>query len=34
LALRVGLAPIDLKLVTAALLLLALVLPRLRPKAA
>ncbi len=30
LALRVGLAPIDLKLVTAALLLLALVLPRLR----
>lgn len=32
LALRVGLAPVDLKLITAALLLLALVLPRLRPK--
>lgn len=30
LALRVGLAPVDLKLITAALLLLALVLPRLR----
>jgi putative tryptophan/tyrosine transport system permease protein len=29
-ALRVGLAPVDLKLITAALLLLALVLPRLR----
>jgi putative tryptophan/tyrosine transport system permease protein len=34
LALRVGLAPTDLKLITAALLLLALVLPRLRVKAA
>jgi putative ABC transport system permease protein len=34
LALRVGLAPVDLKLITAALLLLALVLPRLRAKAA
>jgi putative tryptophan/tyrosine transport system permease protein len=34
LALRVGLAPMDLKLITAALLLLALVLPRLRAKAA
>jgi putative ABC transport system permease protein len=33
LALRVGLAPTDLKLITAALLLLALVLPRLRAKA-
>jgi putative ABC transport system permease protein len=30
LALRVGLAPVDLKFITAALLLLALVLPRLR----
>jgi putative tryptophan/tyrosine transport system permease protein len=34
LALRLGLAPVDLKLITAALLLLALVLPRLRAKAA
>jgi putative ABC transport system permease protein len=34
LALRVGLAPVDLKLITAALLLLALALPRLRPKPA
>lgn len=34
LALRVGMDPIDLKLITAALLLLALVLPRLRPKPA
>ena len=34
LALRVGLAPVDLKLITAALLLLALVLPRLRAKPA
>jgi putative ABC transport system permease protein len=34
LALRVGLAPTDLKLITAGLLLLALVLPRLRAKAA
>jgi putative ABC transport system permease protein len=34
LALRVGLAPVDLKLVTAALLLAALVLPRLRAKPA
>jgi putative ABC transport system permease protein len=34
LALRVGLAPVDLKLITAALLLAALVLPRLRAKAA
>ena len=34
LALRVGLTPTDLKLITAALLLLALVLPRLRPKSA
>ena len=33
LALRVGLAPVDLKLITAALLLLALVLPRLRARA-
>ena len=33
-ALRVGLAPVDLKLITAALLLLALVVPRLRPKPA
>jgi putative ABC transport system permease protein len=32
LALRVGLEPVDLKLITAALLLFALVLPRLRPK--
>jgi putative tryptophan/tyrosine transport system permease protein len=34
LALRVGMAPVDLKLITAALLLLALALPRLRPKPA
>jgi putative ABC transport system permease protein len=34
LALRVGLAPVDLKLITAALLLLALVLPRLRGRPA
>ncbi len=34
LALRIGLAPVDLKLITAALLLLALALPRLRPKPA
>lgn len=34
LALRVGLAPVDLKLITAVLLLLALVLPRLRAKPA
>jgi putative ABC transport system permease protein len=34
LALRVGLEPVDLKLITAALLLLALALPRLRPKPA
>lgn len=34
LALRVGMDPIDLKLVTATLLLLALVIPRLRPKPA
>jgi len=34
LALRVGLAPVDLKLITAALLLLALALPRLRAKPA
>ncbi len=34
LALRVGLSPVDLKLVTAALLLLALALPRLRAKPA
>jgi putative ABC transport system permease protein len=34
LALRVGLAPVDLKLITAALLLAALVLPRLRAKPA
>jgi putative ABC transport system permease protein len=34
LALRVGLAPTDLKLITAVLLLLALVLPRLRAKTA
>ena len=34
LALRVGLAPVDLKLITAALLLLVLVLPRLRAKPA
>jgi putative tryptophan/tyrosine transport system permease protein len=34
LALRVGLAPTDLKLITAVLLLLALVLPRLRTKPA
>jgi putative ABC transport system permease protein len=33
-ALRVGLAPVDLKLITAGLLLLALALPRLRPKPA
>ena len=33
LALRVGLAPVDLKLITAALLLLALALPRLRAEA-
>jgi putative tryptophan/tyrosine transport system permease protein len=32
LALRVGLAPVDLKLITAALLLLALVVPRLRTR--
>jgi putative ABC transport system permease protein len=32
LALRVGLAPVDLKLITAVLLLFALVIPRLRPK--
>ncbi len=31
LALRVGLAPVDLKLITAVLLLFALVIPRLRP---
>jgi len=34
LALRVGLAPVDLKLITATLLLLALALPRLRAKPA
>jgi putative ABC transport system permease protein len=34
LALRVGMAPVDLKLITAALLLLALALPRLRAKPA
>jgi putative ABC transport system permease protein len=34
LALRVGLEPVDLKLITAALLLLALALPRLRSKPA
>ena len=34
LALRAGLAPVDLKLITAALLLLALVLPRLRARPA
>ena len=34
LALRVGMAPVDLKLVTATLLLLALVLPRLRARPA
>jgi putative ABC transport system permease protein len=34
LALRVGMAPVDLKLVTATLLLLALVGPRLRPRPA
>ncbi len=33
-ALRVGMAPVDLKLITAALLLLALVVPRLRPRPA